>query len=207
MQPQHHREVLHRLGGRGVGLVGLRDAGVFAAAQHGGGAVGAELALGLRGEVLVPGADRGRDLRLQLGLVDHRERAAGRDVHHYVQPGQRRIADHRAVVHRVAVEGGPQDLLGAQPDLGRVPVPGQVDQAGHVPAVGVGAEEKPTCLRSPRPSTASAIGVSCSALISKSSSRGYPSRISMSAFPSWLSSDTPAAASTASSLRRSTGMR
>ena len=63
-----------------------------------------------------------------------------------MQPGQGRVADGRAVVNRRPVQRLPQDLLGAQPDLRRVPVPGQVHQAGHVPAVAVPAQEQPGLL-------------------------------------------------------------
>ena len=48
--------------------------------------VGAELALGLGRQVLVPRADRGRDPRLQRGLVDLGERMALGGVDHHMQP-------------------------------------------------------------------------------------------------------------------------
>ena len=55
-----------------------------------------------------------------------------------------RLADLDAVVDlRRAAERALQYLLGPQPDLGGVPVPGQVHQAGHVPAVDVLAQEQP----------------------------------------------------------------
>ena len=62
------------------------------------------------------------------------------------------------------------------------------------------------CLRSLSRSTPSAIGVSSSAEISNSSSRGKSSSISTRSFPSWLSGGSPAVARTWASLRRSTGM-
>ena len=51
------------------------------------------------------------------------------------------------------------------------------------------------------------MGVSSGTEIWKSSSRGYPSRISVRSWPSWLSGVIPAASSTLASLRRSTGTR
>ena len=145
LQPLHRREVRHRLGGPGVRLVRIRDR-YGAGVHHGGGALDAELTLGLRGEVLVPGAHRGRDLGLQGQRVRVRQRAARLAVHHHVQPGERGVADHRAVVDGHAAERAAQDLLTGQPDLRGVPVPRQVHQAGHVPAVDVGAEEQPDLL-------------------------------------------------------------
>ena len=149
LQPLHRREVRHRLGGPGVRLVRLRDrdgAGV----HHGDGALDAEPTLGLRGQVLVPGADRGRDLGLQRQRVRVRQRAARLPVHHHVQPRERGVADHRAVVDGHAAQRAAEDLLAGQPDLRGVPVPWQVHQAGHVPAVDVGAEEQPDLLALPQ---------------------------------------------------------
>ena len=59
-----------------------------------------------------------------------------------VQPRQHRLGHPRGVVDGGAVERLPQDPLHLQPDLRGVPVAGQVDQAGHEPAVGVAAQEQ-----------------------------------------------------------------
>ena len=135
-QPLHHREVRHGRGRHGVGLVGLRDA-VGAGPQHLRGAGRAELALGFRGQVVVPGADRRGDARLQGRLVGLSQHAARGGVHDDVQPGQGAVAHHRAVVDLAAAEGGFQYVLDTQPYLGRVAVPWQVDEARDVAPVNV----------------------------------------------------------------------
>ena len=67
-------------------------------------------------------------------------------MHDDVQPGEGGVPHHGAVVDREAAEGAAQDLLGAQPDLRREQVAGQVDQAGDVTPVVVGADEEPHLL-------------------------------------------------------------
>ena len=140
--PDDLGQVVQRVQRGHVGLVGLRD----------GRRADAEQRLGLRlaqplvrggGQVLVPGPHRGGQPGFQLGRVHLGQPGAGLGPHHDVQPGQRRVADGRAVLHRHPAEGLPEHLLGAQPHRRGVPVPGQVDQAGHVPAVPVPAEEQP----------------------------------------------------------------
>src|SRR6202012_2273763 len=88
---------------------------------------------------------------LQRGRVDLGQWLAPPAADHHVQPGQRRLPDQRAVVHRDAVQRRPQDLLHAQPDRGGVPVAGQEDQAGHVPAVYRAGQEQPGLRALPQP--------------------------------------------------------
>ena len=144
-QQQDAAEVTDGVGGRHFGLVGVRD-GRGELVQDQPGPLLAEGAQRLLFEVLVPRADRRHDPALQRRGVHGGHRAAALGAHDDVQPGQRRLPDHRAVVHRGAVQRGAQDLLDLEPDGGRVPVPGQVDQAGHVAPVGVPAQEQPGLL-------------------------------------------------------------
>ena len=144
-QQQDAAEVTDGVGGRHLGLVGVRD-GRGELVQDQPGPLLAEGTHRLLFEVLLPRADRRHDPALQRRGVHGGHRAAALGAHDDVQPGQRRLPDHRAVVHRGAAQRGAQDLLDPEPDGGRVPVPGQVDQAGHVAPVGVPAQEQPGLL-------------------------------------------------------------
>ena len=144
-QPEHGGQVADRVGRRDVGLVGPGNERLEPVEQ-GPGPLLAEHPGRLGAQVLIPGPHRGGQPALQRGRVHLRHRPAALGPDHHVQPGQGRVADGRAVVNRRPVQRLPQDLLGAQPDLRRVPVPGQVHQAGHVPAVAVPAQEQPGLL-------------------------------------------------------------
>ncbi len=142
-QPQYPVQVVDRGAGGHVRLVGLRDLLAAAHGEQRARAVLAELADGLLGQVVVPRAHRGRHLGLQLGGVHVGQQLTPLGPHHDVEPRHRRLADHHAVVHLApAIQRLGQDLLGAEPDLGVVPVAGQVHQAGHVPAVDVSSQEQ-----------------------------------------------------------------
>ena len=147
-QAGHLGKVGHRCGWRHVCLVVLRnaDAGQLGDLRR---LLAAEAPLGFCRKVLVPGTDGRRHLGLDpggLSIVHGGDQATRPGLHHDVQPGERGAADPGAVVDRAAVERGPQDLLGAQPDLRGVPVPGQVHQAGHVASVSIRPQEQPDLL-------------------------------------------------------------
>ena len=149
-QLEHGEKVVDGVRGGDVRLVRLGNA----RAQPGGQRAGpllAEHADRLDGEILVPRPDRRGQLPLQRGRVHARHGLAPLGPHYHVQPGQGRVADGGAVVHRGPVQRLPQDALRAQPDLGRVPVPGQVHQAGHIPSVPVTAQEQPGLLALAQP--------------------------------------------------------
>ena len=144
-QSEHHGQVVDRVLRGDVRLVRLGDARPAQLEQDPGPLL-AEDPDRLGGQVLVPGPDRGGQPALQRGRVHLRHHLAALRPDHHVQAGQGRVADGGAVVHRRPVQGLAQDLLRAQPDLRGVPVPGQVHQAGHVPAVAVPAQEQPGLL-------------------------------------------------------------
>ena len=144
-QREHGGQIVDRVRGRHVRLVGLGDPRA-AQLEHLAGPLLAEHADRLGGEVLVPRPDRRGQLALERDGVHLRHRPSRLAPDHHVQPGQGRVADRGAVVHRDPVQRRPQNALRAQPDLSGVPVPGQVDQAGHVPPVPVPAQEQPGLL-------------------------------------------------------------
>ncbi len=150
--------VVQALGGGERLLVGLgEDRGVALAlfgsglgAQRGGtGAAGLDrvrVGLGVFGEhrldhEVVPAAHHVAEPLLDQGGVGL-DLVAWLGVHHEVHAGQRGLADPGAVLQAGAAEFGEQHLLHGQSGAGGVAVPGQVDQAGEEPAVGVAAQEQ-----------------------------------------------------------------
>ncbi len=141
-QALHPDQVVHRVRGGHVGLVGLRDRARERGEQRAARCV-TQLARRLGGEVLLPRSRRGDDLGLQVAGVHVGQRDAGPGPDHHQQPGQRGLPHRGAVLDGLPVQRLTQDLLGAQPDRGGVAVPGQVHHAGHEPAVDVLAQEQP----------------------------------------------------------------
>ena len=135
-------QVDHGHAGAEVLLVGLGEGLAVEPDQARAGLL-AVLVAGRLGEVLVPGAGRVDQQPLQLGLVDVGNRLAGPDPDHEVQPGQHRLGHPRGVVDAGAVERGAKDVLHLQAHGGGVAVAGDVDEAGHEPAVLVLAQEQP----------------------------------------------------------------
>ena len=115
----------------------------------GGEFLGAVLAVGAGpgaqhlGDALAPGAGGADQALLQLVAVDVADVRVLGQPDPEEQPGQGGFGHPRLIVDRHGVEGLPQFLLDAQPDVGGVPVAGQVDEGGHEPAVDVRAEEQP----------------------------------------------------------------
>ncbi len=136
-------EVDHGHLGREVGLVPLGEGGGVPLDERGGLLLGGHLPQ-RRGQVVLPGAGEAGQARLQLLHVHARprQRGAALAAHDHVQPGQHGLADHRAVVERLAAQRLEQHLLHLQPDLGGVAVARQVDEAGDVAAVVVAAQEQ-----------------------------------------------------------------
>ncbi|MPM49371.1 hypothetical protein SDC9_96100 [bioreactor metagenome] len=102
----------------------------------------AELLDHRRAEILVPVPGRLDDLALQILGIDLGDGPARGHVQDEVQGGQRRLGGPGGVVHRLGLEPLAQDARHLQPGGGVVPVPRQVDQAGHEPAERVLAQEE-----------------------------------------------------------------
>ena len=149
-QSHYPAEVTDGVGRGHVGLVGLGDSG-GELVQDQPRPLLTQGAHRLLFQVLVPRADRRGDPPLQRHGIDDGQWPAALAAHDNVQPGQGRFPHHRAVVDGGPAQSGPQGLLDLQPDGGGVPVPGQIDQAGHVPPVGVPAQEQPGLLALAQP--------------------------------------------------------
>ena len=106
---------------------------------------GAAVAAGAQdlGDAFAPGAGGPDQPLLQLLAVDVADVGVLGQPDPEEEAGQGGLGHPGLVVDGLGVEGLPQFLLDAEPDVGGVPVTGQVDDGGHEPAVDVRAQEEP----------------------------------------------------------------
>ena len=95
------------------------------------------------GELVVPGANRGPDTRLEAGDVDGLIAVGRIDVDDVVQACKHRIRDGGGVVHCDPVEGLHENRLDGLPGHGGVPVTREIHQHRVEAPVGVTTQENP----------------------------------------------------------------